>query len=565
MQLKELITQLANKYGYDNISQRLVALANAPTIRIGFIGEFSAGKSSLINSILDIHLPTNIAPTTKAICLIEPTVGLESNRYFKERGNVRETTDFTDFRNILRGESDYQAAVVQVPPCEVLPSGCIFVDTPGIHTATGSEAELTKAYLSMLDAAVVCINITNGVINKDLLDFLCDAQLKHLQKHLVFALTWSDRKSPEEGEIVRKHIVQLLQKTVQEGRMDMDNLDAKVFTISALEQGNAEKLYKVLKHAVLEDLPALHEQRKQQMLKGIGKELLAMLQERLKVSQFNDSELDSELENTQKEMKGLQIELRKREGQMDTLQENVTQKVQNILSNHLFGIGAASSPAERVPLLETMNQEITQTLQAEAKTYLGINNFSSAGIGNIGQEIETKMQSIEAFRNMSVTISTALATAWLIPGGAVVGNIAQAAGGAAVQGAASAVSGGGATGSTGKQQQTGAFGALLGGIGSAFKAINPFEHIGNLVAMNAKKNALENMVTEKAATITNTFLLSLETPFQAEVLQPLQEQLEEKRRQLSSLHDKGLQAIEEFRKQKSQTEQEAKQLQELLA
>jgi hypothetical protein len=83
--------------------------------------------------------------------------------------------------------------------------------------------------------------------------------------------------------------------------------------------------------------------------------------------------------------------------------------------------------------------------------------------------------------------------------------------------------------------------------------------------MNAKKNALENMVTEKAATITNTFLLSLETPFQAEVLQPLQEQLEEKRRQLSSLHDKGLQAIEEFRKQKSQTEQEAKQLQELLA
>jgi GTPase SAR1 family protein len=443
MQLKELITQLANKYGYDNISQRLVALPNAPTIRIGFIGEFSAGKSSLINSILDIHLPTNIAPTTKAICLIEPTVGLESNRYFKERGNVRETTDFTDFRNILRGESDYQAAVVQVPPCEVLPSGCIFVDTPGIHTATGSEAELTKAYLSMLDAAVVCINITNGVINKDLLDFLCDAQLKHLQKHLVFALTWSDRKSPEEGEIVRKHIVQLLQKTVQEGRMDMDNLDAKVFTISALEQGNAEKLYKVLKHAVLEDLPALHEQRKQQMLKGIGKELLAMLQERLKVSQFNDSELDSELENTQKEMKGLQIELRKREGQMDTLQENVTQKVQNILSNHLFGIGAASSPAERVPLLETMNQEITQTLQAEAKTYLGINNFSSAGIGNIGQEIETKMQSIEAFRNMSVTISTALATAWLIPGGAVVGNIAQAAGGAAVQGAASAVSGGG--------------------------------------------------------------------------------------------------------------------------
>ena len=594
--MKDLITKLAEKYSFDTINQRVVALANAPTIRIGFIGEFSAGKTSLINSILGINLPTNIAPTTKALCLIEPTIGLERNKYFKEDNNLRETIDFNTFRSILRGETDTQAAVVQVPPCEVLPSGCIFVDTPGIHTAVGDEAELTKAYLSMLDAAVVCINITNGVINKDLLDFLCDKKLTHLQKHLVFALTWSDRKSPDEGEIVRSSIVKLLEKTVQEGRMEMSNLNEKVFTISAMEKGNAEKLYGVLKKAVLEDLPALHEQRKQQMLCGIGQDLAGLLEERLKVAKYDQSELDTELEKTQKELNVLQNELRKREEKMDVLEENVTTDVKNVLSNYIPSISRVENDSERETLIGRMNDEVTILLQKKAEQYLGLTNFTASGLGSIGDEIQSKMKSIDSYKDIAVTIATSIATAWIIPGGAVAGNAAQAAGGAAARGAANAaaktaVSAAGKaaastaaktagkvaaktagkvaakTAATTVASQTfgGTLTQVLGGVGAALKAINPLEHIGSMVASSVKKNALEALIAEKASSITASFILSLETPFETEILQPIMDNITEKRNQLSTLQDKGMEAFEAFRKQQTETKQELSQLKSMLA
>ena len=561
--MKEMIIELAQKYGFESILQRVQGLTNAPTIRIGFIGEFSAGKSSLINSILDIHLPTNIAPTTKAICLIEPTVGLENNLYFKEDGGIRQPIAFGEFRNILRGEGNSQAAVVQVPPCEVLPSGCVFVDTPGIHTATGTEAELTKAYLGMLDAAVVCINITNGVINKDLQDFICDNELKHLQKHMVFALTWSDRKSPEECEIVRSSIVRQLEKTVQDGKMEMTNIDKKVFTISAQESGNAAKLYAILKDAVLEDLPALHEQRKNRILSEIGKDLQNLMENRLKTMEFDSSQIDSELENTQREVKALNAQLRKREEQMDALQESVVGKVRSILSSHIGAICSVDSSEERAPLIEAMNAEVQTSLQSEAKRYFNFTDLVTEGLGDIGTEIEAKMKSIDAFKNLSVTIATALATAWIIPGGGLAGNIGQGVAGAAAQGAAKSAAGAvakGAAGAVATAGASGAFAQVLGGIGATLKAINPLEHIGTLFANSAKKNAIEAMLNEKSAGIAAAFITSLETPFQLEILQPLQDQQEEKRKQLSDLQDKGMQEFDNFRKGRGILEQEISQL-----
>ena len=606
--MKDLITKLAEKYSFDTINQRVVALANAPTIRIGFIGEFSAGKTSLINSILGINLPTNIAPTTKAICVIEPTVGIESNIYYREDGNQRSQTDFNTFRSILRGETDCQAAVVQVPPCEVLPTGCVFVDTPGIHTATGSEAELTKAYLSMLDAAVVCINITNGVINKDLLDFLCDAQLRHLQKHLVFALTWSDRKSHDEGEIVRSSIVQLLEKTVREGKMEMTNINDKVFTVSANESGNAAKVYGILKQAVLEDLPALHEQRKQQMLREIGKDLAKLLEESLKIASFDSSELDAELERVQKDIKALQIELGKRESKMESLEVEIQGDIKNVLSNRIYAISTSQSDEERAVMINQMNDDLSNLLHNKAEKYLGISDFTNEGLGDMGAAIEQKLKSIDVYKDLAVTVTTAIATAWIIPGGALAGNLGQAAAGAAASGAASgaasAAAGAAAKGAASAAAKgaasaaakgaasaaakgaasaaakgaasaaattvattstfAGTFTQVLGGIGKALKAINPLEQVGTLIATSVKKNALETLVEEKSSSIASSFISSLETPFQIEVIQPLQDSLDEKRKHISELRQKGDKAFEDFRNKRTQMAKDLEQLRALL-
>ncbi len=68
---------------------------------------------------------------------------------------------------------------------------------------------MTYGYLAMLDAAVVCVNVTEGIINRKLLDFICSAQLRHLHKHMVFALTWADKKTAIELEQIRQYVPEL--------------------------------------------------------------------------------------------------------------------------------------------------------------------------------------------------------------------------------------------------------------------------------------------------------------------------------------------------------------------
>ena len=171
--MKKTITDISKKYNYSSIIEKIESINKTPTIKIGFIGEYSAGKTSLINSIVNTHLPVDILPTTKAICRITPVEGLEKNSYYKENfEGENEQISFKEFSDIIRTEQKEIVLSVNTPPCDVLPMGVSFVDTPGIHTVEGEEQNLTFNYLSFLDAAIVCINITEGTINKKLVDFI---------------------------------------------------------------------------------------------------------------------------------------------------------------------------------------------------------------------------------------------------------------------------------------------------------------------------------------------------------------------------------------------------------
>ena len=178
---KEVVRDIAERQHVQSALDKLTEIEQTPTIKIGFIGEFSSGKTSLINSILGTTLPVDINPTTKSICLIEPLPGASTPKYFEIKNGERHSISFLDFEAIVGGERNGVAGIT-VSPCEVLPEGCIFVDTPGIDAPSGTEGEQTFLYLSSLDAAVFCINIDDGSITKKAEDFLCSDELKLIQE-----------------------------------------------------------------------------------------------------------------------------------------------------------------------------------------------------------------------------------------------------------------------------------------------------------------------------------------------------------------------------------------------
>ena len=555
--MKQMAIDLANKYDFSSILSRLKELDELPSIKIGFIGEFSAGKSSLINSILDIHLPTSIKPTTKAICLIEPTPGIERNEFFHEINGVRHPVAFREFSEILKGEKEDVVAAIKVKPCAVLPPGCIFVDTPGVHTVTGNEADLTYGYLAMLDAAVVCVNITDGIINKNLLDFIRSSQLHHLHKHMVFALTWADRKTDDECEIIRQAIVKLLQKEINEGRFKSDHIDRKVFPVSSVQGNNAEKVYTFLKETVLDDLPELCCQRQQTECKIIVNDLLALLEERLKVSSYDDSEIAAEKKSIQKKEDELNRECEKHVEKKEKFEQNLRSKIASVMQSHSYAINTASSEEAVSEAVNAMNQDIVQMLNSEAERYLGISEFNDSVVGNIGMEIHNRIKTIEGIKNLSVTVGTAVATAWILPGGSTAANAGEAAAGAATKGAA--------TGAATAAAKAGVGSRILKGIGMALKDINPLEHVGTFVAGFAKNKSMETLMENKANEILNNVIISLEGPFEDQVIRPIREKIEENRRMLDELTEKEDIAYAAYKEQKKELVEEINKLKTMVA
>lgn len=113
------------------IQQRL-SDANCELI-LPLVGEFSAGKTTLINSLTDSKkLETATKPTTKTIYEIH--FGCDScyAEVFDENGIKREVKDLS----LLKNDELSDSAVINIFDISTqVPSGIILVDTPGLSSS----------------------------------------------------------------------------------------------------------------------------------------------------------------------------------------------------------------------------------------------------------------------------------------------------------------------------------------------------------------------------------------------------------------------------------------------
>ena len=546
MNALEQVEQIARKYEINSLSDTIEKIRNTASIKIAFLGEFSAGKSSLINSILGTHLPTDILPTTKAICLIEPTEGITGTEYFKETDGIRASVSFGEFSEIVSGEKEDVAGML-IAPCKVLPMGSIFIDTPGFHTAVGKEAQQTFSYLSMIDAAVLCINIAEGVINAQVMDFLTDQAFSMIQNHIVFALTGSDRKSPAACERIRESIIKQLEKAVFEGKLSIDNIPDKVFTVSAKDEDNAEKVYGVIEKAILKDHAAICAQRQETDTKKVAADCIGILRELLKVTAFDPDKIDEEIREQKRKMDAITREIRDREDKLDAFACTLQSKIASHMQSNIPAIQSAESDSEKAACIQRMNESLFEMLNSEAQAYLKIAQIPPGICGMVSDDILSGLQTVNLIKDVGVTIGTAVLTAWAAPAGGAA-NLLEAGAGAAIQrSAASAaddiVDGIGTVSKSSK---------FFGTIGQVLHDINPLEKIGSIVSLYIGKNVLENMVAEKSAAIALQVTSALEEPYKNEVLDPLMNQLQEENRVLDSIRQKGDQEFDVFRSKQAE-------------
>ncbi|MEH2192650.1 MAG: dynamin family protein [Nostoc sp.] len=161
---------LSNSSDCEDITTELKALNSRwelPGFRLGFVGEFSRGKSSLVNRLLDADiLPIGDLPTTASLTSI--VAGSEDRmevQSFKKGWETRpmEALSWRDLTAIDRDGTE-QNLIGQVrltlahPWLQAL--DVELIDTPGVGDLSGHRAALALDVLSQCDASVLVVSAT---------------------------------------------------------------------------------------------------------------------------------------------------------------------------------------------------------------------------------------------------------------------------------------------------------------------------------------------------------------------------------------------------------------------
>jgi GTP-binding protein EngB required for normal cell division len=139
---------------------------------VGVFGRVSAGKSSLLNHILQTDmLPVGVTPVTAIPTRIGHGPIAEAGIEFAEsQPQIVPLSELEDFATEERNPANkkHVTRIIVKLPSERLAEGVTFVDTPGLGSLAVAGAEETVAYLPRCDLGIVLIDASSGLTQDDL-------------------------------------------------------------------------------------------------------------------------------------------------------------------------------------------------------------------------------------------------------------------------------------------------------------------------------------------------------------------------------------------------------------
>lgn len=214
MEIQKII-EIANSVHRDDIVAELKSLENrlnAPNkeIVMPLVGEFSSGKTSLINALLEgSNLETASKATTATI--FEIYFGKEKSYAEVVDGDVVEV--FEKIEDIKNDEVSERELVRVFDTSTKVPSSTILVDTPGLSSSDPKHKIALTNYLPQSDAILLVTDV-NQQITKSLTDFVENFKLSNKPIYLV--INKCDTKTKEEVENVKRYIAENIKISIED-------------------------------------------------------------------------------------------------------------------------------------------------------------------------------------------------------------------------------------------------------------------------------------------------------------------------------------------------------------
>ena len=531
----ETLREVAERWNLQLLDEDIHRLTSDHSVQVGFLGDFSSGKSTLINELTGVEdlMPTHLEPCTANAGQVVSTPDLEAPEYFRVDTNGEMTSisrpDFDDLA-CGRGSTDGRP-LVRLPSRTGFPAEFIFLDTPGLSTLIEEHTEVTLGELPFVDAAVICVDIRKGGLTSTVTEFLKSPGIRHLQHRFLIALTFADQLSATSRKEVAEKVADTLSQTV-----DCSESEAagRIVVVSAGPEA-VDRDVSALRSAIQE----VFENRKEALmaerqLRGAGRlvpRAIALLDHVRKGLLESDDDFASRKAEADDRSTRLDEELRQQRQRLKKSQDELRQDVQATCDRFRPQFAEAVNDQDKEKVSGAFHTSLEQTIR-EHLTKFGQDAIPQ--VESLDAEIQRIMKDIDKITGLAATIATAAVTAAILPGASAAASAGEAAGGAAIRHkAASAIRKAARVGKTAASSPTTK--TVLMKVLRAVHDLNPINTASDRFAVWLKEKKIDEPMEHIGIDISTQTARGFEAYFESEVFQPLERERDEVQSMLKHL------------------------------
>lgn len=519
--LKNMMLEITKDQGLDILHQSIAQIEYSEPIRVAFLGEFTTGKSSLVNALLKQNLiPMLDKPTNANPIEISPANEdrFEVLRWIDDQEKVTEIERDKLSEEIVTYELGKRINVY-LKNADILSDEVVIIDTPGISSILDHHTQVTYGYLPLLDAAVFMISAIPGEATASIIDFIHKeiSPIEGLKNRLFFCVTMLDTLPPDVRGKAYSQIRESLYKVIPNARVVAlspnqilefaINNDMDAYQESGI--GNLIDFIKV-------DLPARRDQIMNEKLckhlRTLKVTVISQLEAKRASLDYSTSDLDKEIENNQAQIDGLKRKISQCTSEVEKSENRIMDQIRIEQESLVDAIAyKASQDMEFAHDIDSFSESVKEII---VMNYSKIDIPTGTDKVNFGDIINNKISPLVASMKRAMDLAanaiTMAVAALIIPGktaadaaGAAV-VVAEEAGKDVAQKSAH---------ETGKvlAEQAGKVAAkkgtllkILGFVSKVIDDINPIENIKDLVALPLLKVKVKSNLNNTMNQVLNS-------------------------------------------------------------
>lgn len=233
-------------------------------LAVGVVGEFNAGKSSLINLLIgDRILPTDIFPTTATVnCLIH---GRVPQIIINKTDKTRRKFKFNELENFNAEYGDFEDIdFVEIYHPNMIPN-LVFIDTPGFNDPDIHRETIVRSILPLCDS-ILFVSDASQPLKSSEVPFLKSSYTQTLYKRTFFIFNHCDQlDSVEKLKDVKQYTTIQLENLFNEHILNVGNCEEgswnleKNIAFTCLDEEYLEYCPHELRNYVKENLQRIYE------------------------------------------------------------------------------------------------------------------------------------------------------------------------------------------------------------------------------------------------------------------------------------------------------------------